>query len=143
MSQKETAHALAQMLRAHRDQLVDALVGQAPAAGSVYAHLGPAALRPRMALVVDACIESIDRREPALLGQFMRLAAEERVREGYSLDSLITLALITEGALSDTAEIAFETEPQRREEARTLIRVLIATAERVLDSMSSASEVSS
>jgi hypothetical protein len=133
MSQQETAQALVQVLSEHRDDLITMLVEQAPAAGSGYEQTPPAALRPRMASVVDACIASLARQDPDLLRSFMRTAAEQRIREGYSVDSLITLALFTEGALSDTAEIAFESAPDRRKEARKLIRALIAAAEEVLD----------
>jgi hypothetical protein len=136
MSQQETAQALVQVLREHRADLITMLVEQAPAAGSGYEQAPPDALRPRMASVVDACIASLARQDPALLRSFMRAAAEQRLREGYSVDSLITLALFTEGALTDTAEIAFESAPERRKEARKLIRALIAAAEEVLDPIS-------
>jgi len=134
MSQEQTAQALAGVLRDHRAQLIETLVAMAPAAGSIYEQASPEQLQPRMALVVDACINSIAQNQPAILGRFMRAAADARVQEGYSLESLITLAMFTEGALSDTAEIAFESEPERRQDARQLIRSLIATAEQVLDS---------
>ena len=137
MTQQSTAQALAAVLVAHRDQLIDTLVQQAPAAGSEYAQSTPEQLHPRLALVVDACIASIAQDQPALLAGFMQAAAESRVREGYELDSLIMLAMFTEGALSDTAEIAFEDQPEQREEARRLIRRLIAAAEGVIDSMMS------
>ncbi|HUS16541.1 MAG TPA: hypothetical protein VM536_16210 [Chloroflexia bacterium] len=133
MSHADTAQALAAVLQDHRTQLIDTLVQQAPAAGSEYAHASQEELWPRMASVVDACIGSIAQQQPDLLGRFMRAAAESRIREGYSLESLITLAMFIEGALSDTAEIAFETQPADREAARSLIRSLIATAETVLD----------
>src|SRR4051794_10674929 len=143
MAQEETAQALAAVLREHREQLIEALVEQAPAAGSGYEQATPTELRPRMTVVVDACIGSIAGRNPELLGRFMRAAGEARVAEGYSLEALITLAMFTEGALSDTAEIAFEDEPERRKEARSLIRGLIATAERVLDEMAVETEPAS
>jgi hypothetical protein len=140
MPQEETAHALAVVLHAHREQLIAALVEQAPAAGSGYEQATPAELRPRMAVVVDACIASIEQRNPDLLGRFMHAAAERRVHEGYSLESLITLAMFTEGALSDSAEIAFEDDAERQKEARSLIRALIATAEQVLDEVATETE---
>jgi hypothetical protein len=135
MSQQATAQALAKMLVEHRDAMVDTLIMQAPAAGSEYETATPDELRPRMSMVVDACIGSIAQHNPALLAGFMQAAAESRLREGYSLESLITLAMFTEGALSDTAEIAFENDPAERAEARQIIRDLIAAAESVLDKM--------
>ena len=140
MAQENTAQVLVQVLREHRAQMINTLVEQAPAAGSGYEHTPPEQLRPRMALVVDACIEAIAQGQPDLLGQFMRKAAEARAHEGYSLDSLITLAMFTEGALSDTVELAFETDPVRRQEANRLVRSLIAAAETVLDAMASEME---
>jgi len=137
MTQQSTAQALAAVLVAHRDQLIDTLVQQAPAAGPEYAQSTPEQLRPRLALVVDACIASIAQDQPTLLAGFMQAAAESRVREGYALDSLIMLAMFTEGALSDTAEIAFEDQPEQRETARHLIRRLIAAAEGVINGMMS------
>ena len=135
MAQQETAQALVQVLREHRDDLITMLVEHAPAAGSGYEQAPLDVLRPRMASVIDACIASLARQDPELLRNFMRAAAEQRLREGYSVDSLITLALFTEGALTDTAEIAFEAAPERRKEARKLIRALIAAAEEVLDAI--------
>jgi len=138
MSQQATAQALSKVLVEHRDAMVDTLIMQAPAAGSEYETATPDELRPRMSMVVDACIGSIAQQNPALLSGFMRAAAESRLREGYSLESLVTLAMFTEGALSDTAEIAFENDPAERAEARQIIRDLIAAAENVLDGMISA-----
>ncbi len=135
MTEQSTAAALAEVLAVHRDQLIDTLVQQAPAAGSEYEHSTPEQLRPRLAMVVDACIGSIAQDNPAVLAGFMRAAAESRVREGYTLDALIMLAMFTEGALSDTAEISFEDQPEQREAARRLIRRLIAAAEGVIDGM--------
>ena len=68
-------------------------------------------------------------------GQLASAAAEERVRDGYSLESLITLAMFVEGALTDTAELAFEGDADQKQEARQIIRTLGATAEQVLDPM--------
>jgi hypothetical protein len=131
----QTTQALAQVLRDHRAQMIETLVMQAPAAGSGYEDATPEQLQPRMAGVVDACIASIDQGRPELLGQFMKAAAEERVRDGYSLESLITLAMFVEGALTDTAELAFEGDADQKQEARQIIRTLGATAEQVLDPM--------
>src|SRR5689334_1111049 len=78
MSQQETAQALVQVLRDHRDDLITMLVEQAPAAGSGYEQAPLDVLRPRMASVVDACIASLARQDPELLRGFMRAAAEQR-----------------------------------------------------------------
>ena len=135
MTQQQTADALAAVLLAHRDQLIEMLVDQAPAAGSGYAEAPPEQLRPRMSMVLDACIASIAQAQPGILISFMEMTAERRLREGYTIDSLITLALITEGALTDTAEMAFEDAPEQRAEAQAQIRTLIAAAEQALAGM--------
>ena len=134
MTTAQTAVALAGVLREHHAALVDMLADQAPAAGSRYEQMAPAELRARIGRLVDACTTSIAANDPQPFAAYLRGAAAALLANGYSLDSLITMAMLTEGALSDTVALAFEEAPAaERAEADALVRGLMATASRILE----------
>ncbi len=134
MTTEQTAATLASVLREHHTALVDMLADQAPAAGSRYEELASAEIRGRIGRLIDACTASIAANDPAPFAAYLRGVAAALLADGYSLNSLITMAMLTEGALSDTVALAFEEAPAaERAEADALVRGLMATASRILE----------
>lgn len=122
---------LDQLIRSHRDGLVDAIVKDAIRLIPAYAHLPIQTTVARVERWLDVLAESIARNHPPTLEDYLVEVAEERREEGFVVAELHTIVQITDGHL---ARIIEDTQPEEipRNAQRALLTAVMDAARMVL-----------